>query len=629
MKLIINKIFIRNFRSIGDVGEEINLSKRGAVLISGMNGAGKTSIVEAIVWCLFGKLSDGQSPGDNIINWETKKNCIVNIITENGYEICRTRKFDGHSDLLISKNGQPVEGGDSTNANAQLALNGLFSLDFNSFISSLFFGQSSGSFLTLSDSKKKIVIENLFGLSKLTCYAKVAKDRINKCDELHTSLKTKISDIEVSIKSTEEEIDKYRKHSEEFEKQRERSIRNQQEEIDRLTKDRKETIDIDSVKLAWETINKGNEKINQLINKKEDLDLQLKKITDSHAKLTRKKSESENELKLSNQTINSLKKKIEDWQKKEGTTCPTCEQAVVKEFIQSKIESIEKENQKEIERLETEINKHQKDINEIKTALENSSRDHDLTQSKIDNIVENIKKLKKSVESAKTGKMTIAEAQTHNELVNNVDREIQKCKKLIEDENSKTNNYNKLIEDSQIKIDNFKNLKGEFTERCEALAIEASHLTYIYRAHSDKKNLRSFLISGSVPILNNRLSYYFNELNINSDINFNQALQIKSDRWPYSLHSGGEKKRVDLALMCALYDTFTSIYGQKCNILVLDELDKEFDKDGVEEYIRLIIDDLSNRIDTILVISHKDEISYSFPTQIKVKKENELSCLEQ
>ena len=633
MKLIISKIQIRNFRSLGDRDEEIihevDLLKRGPILISGSNGAGKTSIIEAIVWCLFGKLSDNTSPSDNIINWISGKDCMVRIVTEDGLEICRTRKFEGHSDLLISRGGQPIENGDSTNTNAQATLDRLFNLDFNSFISSLFFGQSSGSFLTLSDSKKKLVIENLFGLSKLTCYAKVAKERINKCDETHTATKTKISDIEVTVESIKEKIDKYRELSEEFEEQREESIREHQADIRRLTEERQDPIDVEVLKSSWEIINKGNDKIDQLKSKKDELNDQLKTIADNIVSNTNKKTEVEGDMKSAQRNIGHMKRKIEEWEEKKGTTCPTCEQTVTKTFVNRKIKAVEKENKEEIKQLNVEISEHEKSLANIKEELNSLNEQRSTIQSKITSYTDNIKKLTESINKARDGKMTLTEAKTHNELVKNTDREIEKYKKLIKEEKEKKNNYNDLIEESEKKIIKHEEDKKILEKRCEEVAKEASHLTYIYRAHSDKKNLRSFLISGSIPILNNRLSYYFNELNINSDIRFNQSLQIKSNRWPYNLHSGGEKKRVDLALMCALYDTFTSIYGQKCNVLVLDELDKEFDKDGVDEYVRLIIDDLSNRIDTILVISHKDEINYAFPTQIKVKKENDLSYLEQ
>ena len=634
MKLSISKLLIRNFRSLGDnkgeeVIHEVDLLKRGPVLICGMNGAGKTSVIEAIIWCLFGKMSDNQNPGDNIINWDAGRNCMVTLVTSDGYEICRTRKYEGYSDLLIKHNGQEIEDGDSTNANAQVALNNLFDLDFNSFVSSLFFGQASGSFLTLSDTKKKLVIEDLFGLSKLTYYAKIAKERINKCSELHTDIKTKISDIDVNMSSIENEINRYQSLSSEFEVQRKESITNQSEEINKLKENQEELIEINKLESSWGTINKGNEKIKQFETQKDDLNSQLNIIVDNIVSLTKKKMETDSNIKSTQKDINQLQEKIKKLEEKQGTVCPTCEQNITKTHINKKIKKIEKENNEESKQLKTKISEYNNSAAQYKSLLESQEEQRDFIQAKTVKIIKTIKILSQSIEKAKKDKMTITEAIKHNALISNTNREINKCEKLIKEEKEKKNNYNELIKESREKIENKEEEKQEFQERCESLAEEATHLTYIYRAHSDKKNLRSFLISGSIPILNNRLSYYFNELNIQSDIRFNQMLQIKSNKWPYSLHSGGEKKRVDLALMCALYDTFTSIYGQKCNILVLDELDKEFDKDGVDEYIRLVIDDLSSRIDTILVISHKDEIQYAFPTQIKLTKENDMSYLEQ
>jgi len=628
MKLIIDNIYIKNFRSIGDDSVNIDLNKKGPILICGKNGSGKTSIIESIVWCLFGKLSDGQNPGDNIINFNKKQNCMVKITTSNGYEICRTRKYEGYSDLLINKDGNPIESGDSTNANAQETLNKLFNLDFNSFISSLFFGQSSGSFLTLSDTKKKSVIENLFGLSKLSYYAKVTKERINKCEELHTSIKEKIVDSETVIKSMGEEIEKYKSLSEDFENNRKNTIKEQEEEIIKLSKTRQDPVDVELISKSWETIDKGNDKINQLETQKEYLSESINTVINSITKLKDEEKDIKSNKILIEKNIKDIQDKIKNWKEKSGIVCPTCEQIVEKDFINKKVENVKSENKEKIKNFKKEINNNNNKSKEIKEKICILEEDKENIQQKINQIIKNVKKLKESIEKSKKDKMTISEAKKHNELVLGTDREIGKCKKIIKEEKSRTNNYDELIDISKNKIEDQENKISELKSRLESISKEATHLTYIYRAHSDKKNLRSFLISGSIPILNNRLSYYFNELNIESDIHFNQTLQIKSDRWPYNLHSGGEKKRVDLALMCSLYDTFTSMYGQKCNVLILDELDKEFDVDGVEEYVKLIIDDLSNRIDTILVISHKEEINYAFPTQIKVIKENNISYLD-
>ena len=136
------------------------------------------------------------------------------------------------------------------------------------------------------------------------------------------------------------------------------------------------------------------------------------------------------------------------------------------------------------------------------------------------------------------------------------------------------------------------------------------------------------MVSGYIPMLNNKLSYYFNELDVDSGIKFNELLNIETDKWSHEVYSGGEKKRVDLAIMCSLYDTFITMHGSKSNILVLDEIDKDLDRDGVDEYVRLVTDDLSSRIETILIISHKNDINYAFPSQIRVRKENGFSFID-
>jgi DNA repair exonuclease SbcCD ATPase subunit len=617
----INKLHIRNFKSFGDDECVIDLHKRGPILICGPNGSGKTSIVESIIWCLFGRLSDIHNPGDKIINWNTGKNCMVKIITDDGYEICRTRKFEGCSDLLIYKDGNVIEDGDSTNTNAQATLQKIFKLDFNSFISSIFFGQSSGSFLSFGDSKKKQIIESLFGLSKLNYYAKVAKARIEECEQTHSRMKQKAADIDTIVASIESDISKYELLSKEFEDNRIKTIEDQESEIKRLNNERQNPIDIDKLTAAWDIINKSVQKVDSFKSAKEQLGTRIQEITDDTTKLIRSKDKIDGEIVL----IERKKKQVQDqqdgWNDKRGTICPTCDQDVPNSLIDKKIEEIAKKTKEELDGYDQLINSHKKTLSQIDAGMSKLKAEVPIVRNKIIAIDDNIKKLTESIDKSKSGKMTIIEATKHNELISNIDREITKCTAEILLTSNKKNNYNDMVVTSKLRIKDYDNTKTELNEKMTKIANEASHLTYIYRAHSDKKNIRSFLISGSIPILNDRLSYYFNELGICTDIEFNQMLQIKSDKWPYEMHSGGEKKRIDLALMCALYDTFVSMYGQRSNVLLLDELDKEFDHEGVEEYVKLIIDDLSNRIDTILVISHKEEITYAFPTQIKIKNE--------
>lgn len=642
MSLNIDELTIRNFRSFGDVGGEetyhkIDLKDRGPILITGevdssdskSNGAGKTSIVESIIWCLFGRLSYLHNPASKIVNWEHKKNCLVNIHTSDGYDICRTRDYEGYSDLSIKKDGSVIDKGDSTNKSAQNTLNSLFDLDFHTFITSMFFGQSSGSFLSLSDQKKKSIVENLFGLSKLSYYAKAAKARIDKANNLSESVKKRIDEINKHIEEENSNIADYESLSSQFEEQRDRTIREHEQRIESLSKSKSDRINIESLELSWELIGKSEEKLDKLGIDRKNLQDKLKKVVNKESDLLKKKVQYTEKISSIKLEIDKINDKINRWNNKRDKICPSCEQEVPGSLVDDKVAEIRKKYDGDIREAEDNLLNINADIEDVSNKLEMSSKAKEILNNKIESIDDNIEKLQKSIKKNKSGKMTIIEAKKHNQICDNVDNEINRYTSLIDSEKNKKNDYMSLIQKSKNNINKYNEEKENLNKERERIGKEASHLTYIYRAHSDKRNIRSFLIAGSIPILNNRLSYYFNELEMDSCISFNKSLQIKSDRWPYELHSGGEKKRVDLALMCAIYDTFVSIHGQQSNILVLDEIDKDLDKSGVDEYVKLVIDDLSNRIGTILIISHKNEINYAFPTQIKVKKEGDISFLEQ
>ena len=137
-KLDIEYIELRNFLSYGDYVTRLDVANLGPVLIlgdveaadegSGSNGAGKSSLLTAFIWCLFGRTIANPNPGDNVVNWYTKRNCYVKIKTADGYEIIRTRNFDGHSELILRKDGDDET--QSTNTNAQKRLQEMFGLDY-------------------------------------------------------------------------------------------------------------------------------------------------------------------------------------------------------------------------------------------------------------------------------------------------------------------------------------------------------------------------------------------------------------------------------------------------------------------------------------------------------------------
>jgi DNA repair exonuclease SbcCD ATPase subunit len=116
---------------------------------------------------------------------------------------------------------------------------------------------------------------------------------------------------------------------------------------------------------------------------------------------------------------------------------------------------------------------------------------------------------------------------------------------------------------------------------------------------------------------------------------FTPTLAVLPSKWDYHLCSGGERKRIDMAIMFALYDLYIHMYGQQCNIMVLDEVDGRLDADGIQAFINIIYNDFSGsnadsrpKPGSILIISHRSEMLDAFPSKILVKKSQGFSFIE-
>jgi len=157
-----------------------------------------------------------------------------------------------------------------------------------------------------------------------------------------------------------------------------------------------------------------------------------------------------------------------------------------------------------------------------------------------------------------------------------------------------------------------------------------THTAYLKSMYSDKNKLKSLILTDLIPFLNERLAYYLEAMGMDTVIQFTQALQLKSDKWNYEYFSGGERKRMDVAVMFALYDLHTAIYGHQCNIVVLDEIDGRLDTQGIEAFVDVIWKDFAKKDDApdaTIIISHKKEMIDQFPTRIVVSKEDAFSSI--
>ena len=160
------------------------------------------------------------------------------------------------------------------------------------------------------------------------------------------------------------------------------------------------------------------------------------------------------------------------------------------------------------------------------------------------------------------------------------------------------------------------------------------HLSYIKSAYGDRNKIKQFVLMNMMPILNRRIQYYLEAFSCDFGIEFTPTLSVLPSKWDYDLCSGGERKRIDMAMMFALHDLFINMYGQQCNIMVLDEVDGALDSRGVESFTEVIMNDFCGNLDsrpkpsTIMIISHKTDLLDAFPSKISVRKRGTFSYIE-
>ncbi|KAI0849006.1 P-loop containing nucleoside triphosphate hydrolase protein [Daldinia vernicosa] len=158
----------------------------GMNFIIGKNGAGKTTIIEAIVWCQFGQcIRDGLGVND-VVNDVVGKNCNVRLTFANGYSISRFRKHsEFHNRVIVEKDGtvQPRFEGPSARS-SQASINELLGVDFDTFIRTVLLGnESTRSFLSASQLQKRQLIESALGLGILDGCAETCNLMMSQIDE--------------------------------------------------------------------------------------------------------------------------------------------------------------------------------------------------------------------------------------------------------------------------------------------------------------------------------------------------------------------------------------------------------------------------------------------------------------
>ena len=569
--ILFKKIRYKNFLSSGNHFIEFDLSTHKTNLIVGTNGTGKSSVLDALTFSLFGK-SYRKANKPQLVNSVNEKDCVVEIefsIGSTEWKIIRGIK---PAIFEIEKNGEKLNQlSDSTDQQAWLEQN-VLKMNYKSFTQIVILGSSAYvPFMQLPAAHRREVIEDLLDIKIFSSMNAVIKDKIRIVKDEVKTLQLKKESLSDKIKMQEDFI-------EELENRGKENIQSKMKLISSLDKE-------------VEVFMRENGVLEESIFEKQK---QLEDFTGATDKL--KKLEII-QAKLSQKVLDITK---EHKFFKENTVCPTCTQHIDEDFRINKIDDAQNKA-KEL----------QSNYKELESAIQDEKeREHSfLTLSK------EITKLTNEI-SQNNVKISASQRQ-----ISNFEKEIQNITEQLQNRNTEHE-----------KLEQFKN---NLQTTYEELVSKKDLINYYDFTYSLLKDggVKTKIIKKYLPLINQQVNSYLQMMdfyiNFTLDEEFNETVQSPiHENFTYSSFSEGEKARINLALIFSWREVAKLKNSINCNIIFFDEVfDSSLDTSGTEDFlkiIRYVIKDVN-----VFVISHKSGLEDKFNNVLRFSKVKGFSRIDQ
>ncbi len=623
-----------NFLSYGNYRTTIDLAKLGQCLITGVveddedkeayseaggqikksNGAGKTTIVSAIQWVLFGRTSHSHNPGDQVINHFTGKDCWGQIQFKNGDSITRTRNYEGKNELIYIRDGDETRLNCDTMGTSKIQqgqLSRTFGLDWDIFCGSTFFSQYSKPWMEMADQSRKKALERLLHMDRFAFYASVAKAKCEKLDTAVERLAAKKAGLDREIARGEAEITRLQEAGASFGA---RQLARRQKALDDAAAEetRRNEIklpDLEKLKAKWDLVAKVEAKI-------ASQEAEARKLRDEAEVLGDKASALDGAISRHEAAKNATQQTINLWKNRGGKICTGCEQEIPHTHVGNKVEPLQQKVTDEEAAAQALRQKQQA----IRTEQQQVRDRYKAALAVI--------KQTQDVLATKKPTMTVRDAQSVHARWTQHDREATRLRQLADAILTEENPHDAGVVAAQGRIDQCRSELVDLDREVQRQELLNKHFNYIYKAYNDRAKIKSFVVKDHVPFINSRLRHYLDVFGLDIKLELTDSLGIKSNMWNYEFQSGGERKRTDVAFMLATFDFHEHMFGRQCYVLVMDEVDGRLDDDGIDSLINIIKNDLGNRVETMLVISHRNMMKDCFHREIQVTRKKRFSRLQ-
>jgi len=562
----------KNFLSTGNDTIKIELNRSPSTLIVGQNGAGKSTMLDALSFGLFGK-PHRDIKKDQMINSINKKGTVVEVEFKIGDSDFRIMRGIKPGKFEIYQNGNMINQSSSARDYQKFLEQNILKLNHKSFHQVVVLGSSSFiPFMQLPAWSRRAVIEDLLDINIFSKMNTLLKER-------NAKIRDELTDINHQIDLFKTKIDSQTKYIKDLQSINKDMVENKKESIKTYEDDIKKLIDETS-------------ELNE--NLQSHIDIETKKSDNLKSKATQLKSY---DLQFSAK-IKELVQQSKFFE--EHDQCPTCDQQIDESIKESKISGIKKsaaEVQQGMEKLKEEVDQNMTDIEESKNAMtvllerqrkiiSNNDKisliqkEIDSTQKEIGTLLQSsgdVKTAKKEMESLREGKDSITE------------------KKL---EYVEERTYNEVI--------------GEMLK---------------------DTGIKTKVIKQYLPVMNRLINQYLQVLDFfvafHLDENFNETIRSRHrDTFNYASFSEGEKQRIDLSLLFTWRQIAKMKNSAATNLLVLDEtFDSSLDHDGIDNLTKILntLEDGTN----VFIISHKGDIlENKFRSKIEFIKEKNFSKIK-
>jgi len=556
------KIRYKNFLSSGNQFTEIDFQQNHTNLIIGTNGAGKSTMLDAICFSLFNK-SFRKITKPQLVNATNERDCLVEIefcVNNRDYLVRRGIKpniFD------IEVNGNPLHKEADDRANQRILEESILKVNYRSFVQIVILGSSTFvPFMQLTTSNRREVIEDLLDIRIFSAMNSLIKDNIRTKKEQIKSLDIKKDNLKDKMKMQQEFI-------EELESRGHANIDANEVKIDKLLDEE------NSYMLSNEDLNYRMETLQEQMNDVTGARDKLSKLNNLKGKISQKVATITKEHKFFT----------------ENTVCPTCTQDIEEEFRVNRISDVQNKAQ--------ELKKGYEDLEEtIKFEQERERQFNSLSKE--------ITKLTHGISQNNT-RISLNQRQ-----IRDLEHEIQTITNNLQNRNTENEKLEQFKDNLQKTIEYLSDKKQEIV-----------HYDFAYSLLKDD-GVKTKIIKKYLPFINQQVNRYLQMMdfyiNFKLDEEFGETIESPiHENFSYSSFSEGEKMRVDLALLFTWREVARLKNSVNTNLLIMDEVfDSSLDGFGTEEFlkiIRYVIKDAN-----IFVISHKSDLHDKFQSVIRFEK---------